>query len=175
VPTAAEPADVALVRSFANTLDVDEGTDSLDSTAGLAAWLEGAGLGSGPVEADDLELATRLRNALRMAVEEDGGGHEELDGVLAELPLRAGVASDDAVLVPVDDGVKGALERIAAGIASSVMTGTWPRLKICSADDCRWAFYDLSKNRSGKWCSMRVCGNRHKTKSYRQRHGSPAQ
>ncbi|MGH2778535.1 MAG: CGNR zinc finger domain-containing protein, partial [Actinomycetota bacterium] len=32
------------------------------------------------------------------------------------------------------------------------------------------AFYDHSKNRSGKWCTMRVCGNRAKTRAYRERH-----
>jgi len=35
--------------------------------------------------------------------------------------------------------------------------------------DCQWAFYDRSKNRSGRWCSMRTCGNRTKTRAYRTR------
>jgi predicted RNA-binding Zn ribbon-like protein len=32
-----------------------------------------------------------------------------------------------------------------------------------------WAFYDRSKNRSGHWCSMRVCGNRAKARQFRER------
>jgi predicted RNA-binding Zn ribbon-like protein len=48
--------------------------------------------------------------------------------------------------------------------------GTWKRLKACRNHGCRWAFYDYSKNRSGSWCSMQLCGNRTKTRSYRRRH-----
>ena len=35
----------------------------------------------------------------------------------------------------------------------------WTRLKVCARDSCRWAFYDTSRNRSGRWCSMAGCGN----------------
>ena len=45
--------------------------------------------------------------------------------------------------------------------------GTWRRLKACREDTCQWAFYDRSKNRSGTWCSMAVCGNRAKARAYR--------
>ena len=49
---------------------------------------------------------------------------------------------------------------------------TWPRLKACRDDTCQWAFYDHSKNRSGHWCSMEVCGSRHKARQYRERRKS---
>jgi predicted RNA-binding Zn ribbon-like protein len=47
--------------------------------------------------------------------------------------------------------------------------GTWDRLKACRQETCRWAFYDNTKNRSGVWCTMEVCGNRAKARSYRER------
>jgi predicted RNA-binding Zn ribbon-like protein len=48
--------------------------------------------------------------------------------------------------------------------------GTWERLKACALHDtCEWAFYDWSKNRSGTWCDMKVCGNRSKARAYRER------
>ncbi len=56
-------------------------------------------------------------------------------------------------------------------IADAQAAGTWERLKSCPADDCRWAFYDRSRNRSAVWCNMAVCGNRAKVRSYRERHG----
>jgi predicted RNA-binding Zn ribbon-like protein len=34
---------------------------------------------------------------------------------------------------------------------------------------CQWLFYDRSRNRSAVWCQMAVCGNRIKTKAYRER------
>jgi predicted RNA-binding Zn ribbon-like protein len=42
-------------------------------------------------------------------------------------------------------------------------------MKACDDEDCRWAFYDQSRNRSGKWCDMAECGNRHKVRRYRSR------
>jgi predicted RNA-binding Zn ribbon-like protein len=48
-------------------------------------------------------------------------------------------------------------------------TGEWSRLKTCARESCRWVFYDASRNRSGRWCSMQVCGNREKTAAYRAR------
>jgi predicted RNA-binding Zn ribbon-like protein len=59
-----------------------------------------------------------------------------------------------------------------AGLALSAAAGTWDRLKICAAPDCRWVFYDVSRNGAGRWCSMRSCGNRDKTRTYRQRHAA---
>ncbi len=50
--------------------------------------------------------------------------------------------------------------------------GAWPRLKACPADDCQWAFYDGSRNRSRTWCWMEECGNREKTRRYRSRKAS---
>ena len=47
---------------------------------------------------------------------------------------------------------------------------SWPRLKACPAEDCHWAFYDHSRNRSGTWCEMGECGNRAKARRFRERH-----
>lgn len=45
----------------------------------------------------------------------------------------------------------------------------WSRVKVCARDTGRWAFYDASRNRSGTWCSMQVCGNREKMRRRAQR------
>ncbi|MBC6461609.1 CGNR zinc finger domain-containing protein, partial [Actinomadura sp. HBU206391] len=72
-------------------------------------------------------------------------------------------------LVPATGGVSAGLGRIAAAIMECAADGSWERLKACQEDTCRWAFMDTSKNRSRAWCSMRVCGNRTKTRAYRAR------
>ena len=51
-------------------------------------------------------------------------------------------------------------------------TDEWKRLKTCRDEHCRVAFYDKSRNRSRAWCSMEVCGNREKARSFRQRHAT---
>jgi len=68
--------------------------------------------------------------------------------------------------------VDGYLGSVLAAMVQAGERGSWERLKICAADDCRWAFFDRSKNRAGRWCSMAVCGNRTKTRTYRARHTS---
>jgi predicted RNA-binding Zn ribbon-like protein len=52
--------------------------------------------------------------------------------------------------------------------------GTWARMKACHNDDCRWAFYDHSRNRSGRWCQMETCGTEVKMRAYRRRQAAKA-
>lgn len=42
-------------------------------------------------------------------------------------------------------------------------------MKVCPADDCQWAFYNASRNRSAVWCDMCVCGNCAKVREFRER------
>jgi predicted RNA-binding Zn ribbon-like protein len=73
------------------------------------------------------------------------------------------------VVVPAAGGVPGALGSVVAAVLAAQGDGTLPRVKICAEDTCQWAFVDASKNRSRQWCSMSVCGNRAKTRTYRAR------
>jgi predicted RNA-binding Zn ribbon-like protein len=45
------------------------------------------------------------------------------------------------------------------------------RMQECASDSCGWLFLDLTKNRSRRWCAMSGCGNRHKVRRFRDRHG----
>ena len=86
------------------------------------------------------------------------------------LTLRFG--SDGAELVAAAPDVNGALAALVGIVATSMAEGTWPRMKACREDACGWAFYDRSRNRSSTWCHMSVCGNRAKTRAYRERRRS---
>ncbi len=86
------------------------------------------------------------------------------------LVVRLDAAGRPRLATPTTGDVRGALGLLLADLATAAATGTWSRLKICGAPDCRWAYYDHSKSRTGRWCSMRTCGNRHKTGRYRRRH-----
>jgi predicted RNA-binding Zn ribbon-like protein len=174
--TSVTPPEVELVRSFVNTVDHDEGTDVLVSPVALERWLRGQGLAAAGTKASgrDLQLALRLREAFRAelatnhARTRDAKVATALEDVCRELPLTA-VCSGDA-LAPATGGIRGALAKIVAAAATARIKGTWGRLKICPADDCLWAFYDTSRNRSKRWCSMEVCGNRSKVRAFRHRH-----
>jgi len=176
----ASPAgSVALLIDFANTVDAELGTDALTRPAELRSWLAGHGL-VGPrarVTTDDVALARLLRDGLRESF--DAHHHGEtgsrlLDDAAARLPLLLSCPTSKPCLEPASGGVKGALTRLLIAVNETVADGTWTRLKVCPADDCRVAFYDPSKNRSKTWCSMEVCGNRAKTRGYRSRRKAAA-
>jgi len=126
----------------------------------------------------ELRRARELRDALRdqlrahHGTDVDPAAAAVVDAAAARARLRARFGPDDGVrLVPDAAGVDGSLGMLLAHVADAMRDGTWPRLKVCPAEDCQSAFYDTSRNRSGVWCTMGVCGNRAKVRSYRERHG----
>ena len=161
------------VIAFVNTRDVDAGTDDIATPEQLGAWLRDQGLaptGARP-SGDDLEAAQQLREGLRQALLAHDSHRLEapLPGQTT-VPLQLVIAADGSVdLRPAEIGVAAALAQIVAPIPAAVADGSWERTKVCPKDTCQWAFYDQSRNRSRRWCSMEVCGNQEKTKSFRQR------
>lgn len=165
-----------LLCAFANTLDVEDGTDALAEPAALTEWLSHHGLLDQPAMAEpaDLQLALRLRSGLRQAMSRHHDGDlatpvPDLDEAASVLSLRATFDGTRPCLVPTATGVRAGLARLLVALIEAQTAGTWTRLKLCGADDCQWAYYDTSKNRSRLWCSMEVCGNRQKTRAYRAR------
>ena len=59
--------------------------------------------------------------------------------------------------------------RVTAAALSLLKGPSLARIKTCRADDCGWKFVDQSKNRSRRWCDMRVCGNLAKARRHRAR------
>jgi len=177
------PGGLGRVQAFVNTIDLESGTDELDRPEALATWLVDHGLPGGDCSLGDGDLA-RAR-AVREAVREILGGnagHAVDPGAIALLDDTA-VAAPLAVtfglgarptLVPAGRGLDAALGALLADIATAVADGTWTRLKTCRNDACRWAYWDGSKNRSGAWCTMAVCGNRMKGRAYRRRRRADA-
>jgi predicted RNA-binding Zn ribbon-like protein len=172
------PTELAPIEALVNTVELDTGEEQLTSPAALRDWLAGQGLldASAVVGEEDLALTIELREALRAMLRINDGAPadpaavETVNRAAAGLPLRVAFDGDgEPGLRPGQQGVRGALGTLLAGIAVARANGTWERLKACSADDCQWAFYDQSKNRSGRWCSMRTCGNRTTTRAYRSR------
>src|SRR4051812_49549687 len=172
------PGELERVRRFVNTWDEEERTDAIADRSALTKWLADESL-LGEDEragAADLRNAHAVREALRATLRSHHG--QELDpeapDVLCEASRRARLEvrfgeDGSSRLEPAAGGVDGALGRLLTIAHEAEHDGTWQRLKICPADDCQWAFYDKSRNRSAVWCDMRVCGNRHKVREYRER------
>jgi predicted RNA-binding Zn ribbon-like protein len=158
------PGELWRVQRLINTLDLENGTDSLSG-----AWLvEHELAASAPA---DLEPVRALREALRVLLLSHTGEPVDAAAVaaLGELSREASVVVAFAADGNPSLAAPGPVGRTLAIIAQASADGTWERLKVCPADDCRWAFYDFSRNHSRTWCSMGSCGNRAKARAYRSR------
>jgi len=134
-----------VVVELLNTHDVSAGTDEL-----TGVWLVQHGLAD--VSTVDVEPVQAFREQLRSAL---AGEPVTIAGGVMVLVEPAGPRLEGS----------GPIERALAILAGS----DWARLKVCRAEDCRWAFYDASRNHSRTWCSMSDCGNRAKARAYRAR------
>jgi predicted RNA-binding Zn ribbon-like protein len=169
------PEPLRIVQSFADSVDVESAEDDLDSPARFGRWLVAHGFDHpAPTEAER-GLALGIRDALReelMAHHGDGDARTaraKLDAYARMVPLRAAFGDGTATLVPTGGGAAALLGTVLAAIVIAEREGTWERVKICREETCQVAFYDRSKNLSKTWCSMGACGNRNKTRSYRDR------
>ena len=173
------PGRLRLVQRFVNTLDLEHGREVLGTPAALARHLERLGFEPGRLDEGDLAKARAIREALRRLLLAnngfalDRGATDPLEraAAAARLTLRFDEAGA-AELVPQAHGIDGVLGTLVAAVYAAIEEGTWPRLKACRRDVCHWVFWDASRNRSGTWCHMNVCGNRTKTKAYRRRRTS---
>ena len=188
----AAPGRLEPVRMFVNTLDIELGADQLSAPDALVSWLasydllpvadpgRGRASAPGPVASPaDLRRAIELREALRGILLSHvsagraaaaAGPVAELRRIARSLPVRLAIGDDGQVAAAAAGSATAAgLAAILLIAADASVTGEWARLKVCGADDCRWAFYDRSPTRSGCWCSMRSCGARAKSRAYRQR------
>lgn len=171
------PGLLGLVQDFVNTRELEQAREEIGTPQALRAWLVDRGLlAPGPVSGEDHAAALKLREAVRHLLLVNNGAPLDdsdldlLNRLAAESDLRPRfVSGGRVVLEPAASGVAGALGRLLAAVSASMAEGTWGRLKACADDGCQWAFYDRSKNHSGHWCSMEVCGNRAKARQFRQR------
>ena len=180
-PAKTAPEPLRLVQRFVNSVDLESGEDELTSPDALRDWLAERGLmeGGGKVSAADLRRALDVREGLRAVLRHNNGlpldetRVERLDGAVRRAGVRVRFTPGrDPELVPDAEGVDGAIGQLMAIVASAVEHGHWERLKACPREECEWAFYDNSKNRSGRWCSMEACGNIEKARAFRERRRS---
>ena len=174
VPNAA-PGGLRLVQELVNTVDKEHGREWLGTPAELEAWLCARSLPAERLTRADVARVHAFRDALRpLLVANNVRGAvpdealQELDRVASRARLTLVFeASGGARLVPAAGSIDGAIGTILVSVYDSMADGSWQRLKACR--NCRWAFYDYSRNRSAAWCSMSICGNRLKTRAYRRR------
>jgi predicted RNA-binding Zn ribbon-like protein len=175
------PEPLALVQDFVNTRNHLYGGDKLADAEEANAWLVERGLleGDKRVGEESLRRLADFREELRGLLLAHNGGPEPHAGAIDELVARVSLSiafgpDGRPSLLPAAEGEPEdrVLGRLLAVMVGAEAEGTWARLKTCRNEDCRWIFYDASKNHSGRWCNMDVCGARHKMRAYRERRSS---
>lgn len=188
------PGELAVVQAFINSffdLETEWGADLFATPERLARWLSDRGLvpGGTTLRARDRTRAVTVREGLRglAAANNDAwervsadeivlAGEARPDTSLTELNRAAGGAGVEVQLQPDGPrfaasgaGLDRALGVLLAITATSMLDGSWRRLKACPGHYCGWAFYDHSRNQTGRWCSMSVCGGRAKARAHYHR------
>ncbi|MGH3376850.1 MAG: CGNR zinc finger domain-containing protein [Actinoallomurus sp.] len=167
------PGSLELVEAFLRT------RNEITDLATMRTWSAAHGL-PGAMTREVYERALRLREALRSLMLANNGGPADpaaVDTVNAEITasgLKPQLTPDATRLrwpAP-DDRALGA---VLAGVVAAMTDGTWPRMKACAAGDCRYAFYDHTRNRSGRWCDVSGCGANARMRAYRQRRTTPTE
>ena len=165
------PGELARIEDFCNSARFLYGEDALAEPESARAWLRAHGH-AGPLGEDARAGLVRVREAVR-----DLLGGDRSAGTLRTLNARARAAlgpprwTEDGVALAPDGGDPETtlLGTVLAALATAALTGADARLKVCAAPDCRWVFYDRSPANRGVWCSMDICGARHKMRAYRGR------
>lgn len=169
--------EAELIVAFVNTHDLEEESDSIAAPEQLVAWIaEQTGEYLAEPNPAEMRRVWGLRASLRSLLLANNGG-EAREGALTPLReaaersrYRPALGADGSLtLEPARADLSGFESRLLLAIERLQAQGAWPRLKACTDDGCRWAFYDTTRNRSRTWCSMEECGNREKTRRYRSR------
>lgn len=173
------PEPLRRVQALINTVDWESGRDRLATADDAQPWLVRHDLldPDTAVSVDDLRLLIDAREALRALVIQNTDGSSPdvavtapLRAITADVALRAAVGTDGRIEVaPVGDTVRDRLAGLLLVVQAAQRDGTWTHLKACANDECRWAFYDRSRNHGGTWCDMSSCGNKLKNRDFRAR------
>jgi predicted RNA-binding Zn ribbon-like protein len=187
-----------LCLDFVNTLDgsrdTGNGRERLTSYADLAAWSRQAGIVTDgeakgllreasrrPLEAAEVfEQAIALRETIyrifRAVV--NGRSPDKADLATLNAALSHALAQSQIVKQGAgfvwdwsrnDDALDRLLWPVARSAAELLTSDELSRARLCGGDECTWLFMDTSKNRSRRWCDMKGCGNRAKSRRHYER------
>jgi predicted RNA-binding Zn ribbon-like protein len=173
------PEPLNRVQALVNTVELPEGHDRLADPADARPWLIDNNLLAPDADLGeaDLELVRGVREALRALLVRNGGGPAPTGAAVAPLRTvaaggmaRAEVGEDgDVRLAAAGEAIPARLVELLLIMRDAQHDGSWARLKACANDECRWAFYDRSRNHGGTWCEMSTCGNKLKNREFRAR------
>jgi predicted RNA-binding Zn ribbon-like protein len=181
------PDELANLYDFANSLDVRHFThhgvqhvqgDELGGPRELGVWMSQRGLLSSGAKVTSamFEVALQLRTSVRSYLQCDpverrknNAAARSLNQAMGLFPLVAEARSDRMALRGARGDALAGLSLVVVELYDGSVRGTLDRLKMCAAEECRRVFFDRSKPATRRWCMSTLCGNRTKTRTYRER------
>jgi len=149
-------------------------------------WLKLAALsvpeaGSRAAEISLLESARTLRENIRSLIEKRKAGRRGDPAILNR--FLSGAESYARLIwnrprslaikkVRRKNTAEAILGPVADAAADLLATADFRLVKRCEGDTCVLWFSDNTKSHHRRWCSMQLCGNRHKVAAYRRRLGN---
>jgi predicted RNA-binding Zn ribbon-like protein len=178
-----------------NCYDCERPTDDLAGYEDLVEWGRHAGaidedearrlLREASRKPDEaaatLERVKAVREATFRVIAAAAQGQAPAPGELEAFNVALSHALARARLVPEDGGLVWGWEAGAARAGAALDRVLWPvlhsaavlltsdqlgRVRECGGEECTWLFLDMSKNRSRRWCEMKGCGNRAKSRRH---------
>lgn len=145
-------------------------------------WLEQAGITAEAASAVDrdqlLAQARALRALARRLVEgrkedktEDIGALNAYLHACPSTPHLEQGSDGQLVLTRIARGepIASLLGALAQDLAQLLVEGDFSLVRQCEHPDCVLWFYDRTKAHKRRWCSMALCGNRHKAAQFRKK------
>jgi predicted RNA-binding Zn ribbon-like protein len=180
------PDPLANLYDFANSLDVrhfvhhgmqHREADELAGPRELGAWMSQRGLllTGARITPAMFEAALDLRSSVRDYLQRDPADRRArttvgvLNRALQLFPLAVEAGHRGMVLRPARGDALAGLSAVVAELYDGSINGTLDRLKMCASEECRRVFFDRSKPATRRWCMSSLCGNRMKTRAYRER------
>jgi len=165
------PGRLVLLEGFLNTWSGELDFDDFETPASTEAWLRGAGVWTRAkkLTAKNHEKIVAFRSHLRAWIIDDEAAKPRKNSG-AEVTFRAEIDASGTVEFPATgDPYQAVVGAMTESVSESQKNGTWDRFKCCELPTCGWAFYDATRSRTKRWCSMKTCGSRHKAREYYKR------
>jgi predicted RNA-binding Zn ribbon-like protein len=167
------PGDLARIEHFVNDMRAETPDE-------LTGWFALAEPYHPRVSADDADVAhaVALRETFRALLAANNGApvdyeaEREVNDAVTRCGVEIGVQLTPTAALEyrcAASGVDGILGSYLCTMLEAIGDNRWSRLKACANPDCRWAFYDRSRNHASTWCEMRTCGSVFKMRRHRER------
>lgn len=169
------PGELERLETFCNSARFLYHEDVFAAPETASVWLRERGFVDRGLElaSSELRRLVELRETIRdhLAAADPVGTASALNRVAKE--VISGPEWTDAGMPRLRHRAEDPLAGLAANLLEILFTmelrGELARLKPCRAIDCQWLFYDRSPQGNSTWCSMQICGARHKMRTYRTR------